>query len=189
MKVAATLLSTGIILLAPISALAVSPKIDPIPVSPEVELCDGHSHQHTAAEHRAWTKKYVWNRDKVSKWAKTKHRHALACAAKGERPAIRKSWQKAKWMLLPQNHDLWLRIGRCELPGSGYGGVNWRNPGPTYQGGLGFYSATWSGWLPAKWHGKSTRRYYNAGLAPWRLQMVVAQRVANDVGYTAWGCY
>lgn len=188
MKVAATLLSTGIILLAPISALAVSP-LDPIPEPPEAELCDGHNHLHTATEHRAWTKKYVWNRDKVSKWAKAKHRHALACAAERQRPAMRRSWQKAKWMLLPQNHDLWLRIGQCELPGSGYGGVNWRNMGPTYQGGLGFFSATWSGWLPAKWHGRSTRRYYNAGLAPWRLQMVVAQRVANDVGYTAWGCF
>lgn len=88
---------------------------------------------------------------------------------------------KAKKKRLPANHDLWLRIGRCEQPGRGYGGVNWSHHGPTYQGGLGFYSGTWASFkvpgMPA-----------NAGDATWRQQMWVANRLYARYGTSPWGC-
>ena len=43
--------------------------------------------------------------------------------------------------------DHWLRIGRCEQPGTGYGGINWYANGANevahFQGGLGISTATW----------------------------------------------
>ena len=83
---------------------------------------------------------------------------------------------------LPQNYSLWIKIGRCEQPGSGYRGVYWSHPGPTYQGGLGFYYATWDYYKPKGYPA-------DAGQATWRQQMRVANRVAAKVGFTAWGCY
>ena len=88
---------------------------------------------------------------------------------------------KAKKKRLPANHGLWLRIGRCEQPGSGYGGVNWSHRGPTYQGGLGFWYGTWAAFkvkgMPA-----------NAGDATWRQQMWVANRLYARYGVSPWGC-
>lgn len=82
---------------------------------------------------------------------------------------------------LPRNHDLWIRIGRCEQPGRGYMGINWSHHGPTYQGGLGFYSGTWASfkerWMPA-----------NAGDASWRAQMQVANKLYARYGTSPWGC-
>ena len=83
---------------------------------------------------------------------------------------------------MPQNWRLWIAMGRCEQPGRGAWGVNWSHTGPTYQGGLGFYYATWQHW---KLKGYPS----NAGYATWRQQMIVAQRVANSVGYSAWSCW
>lgn len=83
---------------------------------------------------------------------------------------------------MPANWQLWVKMGRCEQPGSGWRGVNWAHKGPTYQGGLGFYYRTWQGWkLP--WYPS------NAGYATWRQQMRVANRVARDVGFSAWSCW
>lgn len=83
---------------------------------------------------------------------------------------------------MPQNYSLWIKIGRCEQPGPGYRGIYWRHPGPTYQGGLGFYYATWDYYKPRGYPS-------DAGQATWRQQMRVANRVAASVGFTAWGCY
>ena len=81
----------------------------------------------------------------------------------------------------PANHDLWVRIGRCEQPGRGYMGINWSHPGPRYQGGLGFYSGTWAAfkepWMPS-----------NAGAASWRAQMQVANKLYARYGVSPWGC-
>lgn len=54
-------------------------------------------------------------------------------------------------------------------------------PGPTYQGGLGFYHATWDHWRPEDYP-------ENAGDATPEQQMVVADAVYDEVGARAWGC-
>lgn len=88
---------------------------------------------------------------------------------------------KAKKRSKPANHDLWVRIGRCEQPGSGYMGINWSHHGPTYQGGLGFWYGTWQAfkesWMPS-----------NAGDASWRAQMQVANKLYRAYGTSPWGC-
>lgn len=89
--------------------------------------------------------------------------------------------QIAKKKRLPKNHDLWIRIGRCEQPGSGYRGVNWSHPGPRYQGGLGFYSGTWAAF-------KEPGMPSNAGSATWRQQMWVANKLYARYGTSPWGC-
>ena len=83
---------------------------------------------------------------------------------------------------MPKNWRIWIAMGRCEQPGRGAWGVNWSHTGPTYQGGLGFYYRTWQGWKPKGYPS-------NAGYATWRQQMNVANRVANDVGFSAWSCW
>jgi len=82
---------------------------------------------------------------------------------------------------LPRNHDLWIRIGRCEQPGSGYKGIYWSHPGPRYQGGLGFYSGTWAAF-------KEPHMPANAGRATWRQQMWVANKLYARYGTSPWGC-
>ncbi|CAB4941506.1 unannotated protein [freshwater metagenome] len=83
---------------------------------------------------------------------------------------------------MPRNWRTWLAIGRCEQPGPGRWGIHWRNPGPTYGGGLGIYQGTWNGFKP--------RGYPSSpGRATWRQQMVVANRILRAVGITAWGCH
>jgi hypothetical protein len=72
----------------------------------------------------------------------------------------------------------WDRVAQCET------GSTWRGLGRTYQGGLGFYWATWDWW--ARELGLH-RRYPDAGLAPRLVQIRVADyglRVHR--GY--WGC-
>ena len=81
---------------------------------------------------------------------------------------------------LPANHDLWVRVGKCEQPGKGYRGINWAHRGPTYQGGLGFYSRSWDAFKPKGYPD-------NAGDATWRQQMVVANRLWHRAGW-GWGC-
>jgi hypothetical protein len=103
--------------------------------------------------------KFSWNAKLSSKSSSTK-----AIAAK-----------------MPKNWKTWIRIGRCEQPGSGAWGIRWNHPGPRYQGGLGFYSGTWDGYKPRGYPD-------NAGQATWRQQMNVANRVARSVGFSAWGC-
>jgi hypothetical protein len=156
------------------------------PTTPEQRECDGHVHQHGSAEHNRWSKK-LWNRYKIRQPAKAKHRHMMRCAETPKaRAEMRQQWKKAHRMLLPPNHDVWLRVGRCEQPGSGYGGVNWRVHGPTYEGGLGFYTTSWDAFR-RKANGRYISKHDNAGDAPWREQMRVAQNLWNSVGW-GWGC-
>jgi hypothetical protein len=90
-----------------------------------------------------------------------------------------------KWVVvtasMPKNWKTWIRIGRCEQPGSGAWGIRWNHPGPRYQGGLGFFSGTWDSFKPRGYPA-------DAGQATWRQQMNVANRVARAVGFSAWGC-
>lgn len=142
--------------------------------------CDGH--QHTLAGHMKWDGD-LWRADDIPDWAVVKHQHYVACAkSPTHREAMRQRWKRIKDSLLPENHDLWIRIGRCEQPGNGYMGVNWSFDGATYQGGLGIYSGTWDGSKPRGYPA-------DAGQATWREQMIVANRIAAAYGFTAWGCY
>ena len=81
---------------------------------------------------------------------------------------------------LPANHDLWLKVGRCEQPGNGYGGIRWNHPGPRHEGGLGFARSSWDAFKPRGYPD-------NAGDATWRQQMVTANRLYARVGW-GWGC-
>lgn len=163
-------------------ALFGSTSKDGVVENPSGSSCDGHSHVHTAAEHRSWSKRFIRSYS-IPKQAKKKHRHIVLCAeTPAERRLMIKRWTKVKASVLPRNHDLWIRIGRCEQPGSGYGGVNWSHPGPTYQGGLGFWYGTWDGFKP---HGFPA----DAGSATWRQQMKVANKLYDRYGGSPWGCY
>ena len=84
---------------------------------------------------------------------------------------------------LPKNYHLWIRMGQCEQPGREWPGrIYWSHPGPTYGGGLGIYQGTWVHW---KVKGMPSR----PGLATWRQQMWVANRIAASVGFSAWSCW
>jgi hypothetical protein len=91
-----------------------------------------------------------------------------------------KRWEHdwAWWKWLPQPYRA---IFQCETPTANHG-INWRHNSGTYQGGPGFYWGTWDGYKPAGFPSEA----YDA--TP-REQFIVAQRVANAVGFGAWGCY
>lgn len=151
-------------------------------ISPEAAgMCDGHKHDHTFGSYRSWAKRYLGAK-KIPKSARKKHRHQVLCAAgPGHQSAMIAYWRKVRKSILPPNHDLWIRIGRCEQPGSGYRGVYWSHPGPTYQGGLGFWYGTWDAFrYPGMPH--------SAGDASWRQQMRVANRLLRAYGTSPWGC-
>jgi hypothetical protein len=136
---------------------------------------------HTAKGHR-WVLN-LRGSTAIPKWAKAKHRRAVKCAkGPNHRKAMRNQWRKVERSLLPPNHDLWVRIGRCEQPGPGYMGVNWSHGGPTYQGGLGMWYGNWDALKPAGYPA-------DAGQASWRQQMKVANILAGIYGFSAWGCY
>lgn len=80
--------------------------------------------------------------------------------------------------------ETWLAIGRCEQPGNEWGGVRWSHPGPTYQGGLGFWYGTWDSFK----QGTSAEQIDNAGQATPQQQMEVARNIRDRYGYRAWGC-
>jgi hypothetical protein len=141
--------------------------------------CDGETR--TWQQHWSWAKK-LKNGYKIPGWAKDKHRFHVVCAAgPNHRLVMKTRWKKVKRSQLPPNHDLFVRIGRCEQPGNGYKGINWSHTGPTYQGGLGFYYRTWSGY-------KYPKMPSNAGYATWRQQMKVANRLYRMYGTSPWGC-
>ena len=75
--------------------------------------------------------------------------------------------------------DNWVSLGRCEQPGSGWRGVDWKQTG-NYIGGLGFYSGTYGAYKPKSypWPPHATPAHL----------IIVAERVKADVGITAWGC-
>ena len=145
----------------------------------EVIECKGKTR--TAQQHWSWSKKLKGGY-KIPGWAHQKHRFSVACAAgPNHKKVMQTRWKKVKRSQLPANHDLWVAIGRCEQPGSGYKGVNWSHTGPTFQGGLGFWYGTWSGF-------KYPNMPSNAGYATWRQQMKVANRLYQMYGTSPWGC-
>ena len=80
--------------------------------------------------------------------------------------------------LTPQVVSFWKGVAQCET------GQNWKGLGSTYQGGLGFYWATWNWWAGEL---GLLDKYPDAGDAPPLVQIEVAQygRVVYS-GY--WGC-
>lgn len=87
---------------------------------------------------------------------------------------------------------LWSRIGRCEQPGPGLGGIYWNPPaghsgGPDsdYPGGLGILAHNWDVYrVPA---GVET---VNGALASPGEQIRVARALVAAVGgYNGWACY
>lgn len=70
----------------------------------------------------------------------------------------------------------WDRMAQCETGG------NWQHfPYGTWTGGLGIYNQTWLGWGGGEFAP-------TAGQATKEQQIIVADRIAADVGYSAWGC-
>lgn len=140
--------------------------------------CERH---YTLADHMEWSDA-LWRGESIPDWAVKRHAEYVTCSAsRAQGQAMRVRWRKIKRSLLPANHDLWVRIGRCEQPGSGYMGVNWSFPGPTFQGGLGFWYGTWDSFKPRGYPA-------DAGQATWRQQMAVANRLLALYGTSPWGC-
>jgi hypothetical protein len=69
----------------------------------------------------------------------------------------------------------WDRMAKCETGG------NWSMVGSRYSGGLGFYNGTWDSFGGREFAAK-------AGQATREQQIVVANRVAKQVGLSGWGC-
>lgn len=69
----------------------------------------------------------------------------------------------------------WDRMAQCETGG------DWTMVGSRYSGGLGFYNGTWDSFGGREFAAK-------AGQATREQQIIVANRVANDVGISGWGC-
>jgi len=85
---------------------------------------------------------------------------------------------RASAALTPATVAYWDRVAQCET------GRRWQAPGPTYQGGVGFYWATWDWW--ARELGLH-RRYPDAHLAPRLVQIRVAD-YGRRVHRGYWGC-
>lgn len=141
--------------------------------------------RHSFKSHKKWTKRLVGAKGIPAK-AKRRHAHYVRCPkGPNHRKIMKARWKKVKNSIvepLPANHDLWVRIGRCEQPGPGYKGVNWSFSGATYQGGLGIWYGNWDSLKPRGYPS-------DAGVATWREQMEVANRLAANYGFSAWGCY
>jgi uncharacterized protein YabE (DUF348 family) len=69
----------------------------------------------------------------------------------------------------------WDNIARCETGG------NWAMQGPQYSGGVGFYNHTWDAFGGQQFA-------TNAGLATREQQIIVAERIRKQYGFSAWGC-
>jgi hypothetical protein len=68
---------------------------------------------------------------------------------------------------------VWRRLAMCETGG------NWRHRNSLYQGGLGFYYASWDAYRPRHFPAE-------AYLASPVEQVVVGKRIRADVGWVAW---
>ena len=76
----------------------------------------------------------------------------------------------------PTPVEYWDRMAQCETGG------NWQHyPHGTWTGGLGIYNQTWLGWGGGEFAP-------TAGQATKEQQIIVAERIAADIGYSAWGC-
>jgi hypothetical protein len=71
--------------------------------------------------------------------------------------------------------SFWDRMAQCETGG------NWSMVGSRYSGGLGFYNGTWDSFGGREFAAR-------AGRATREQQIIVANRVANGVGLSGWGC-
>lgn len=71
--------------------------------------------------------------------------------------------------------SFWDRMAQCETGG------NWSMVGSRYSGGVGFYNGTWDAFGGREFAAR-------AGQATRTEQIIVANRVANDVGLSGWGC-
>ena len=80
--------------------------------------------------------------------------------------------------LSPATVAYWDGVARCETGG------HWRGLGRTYQGGLGFYWATWDSWATEL---GLEARYPDAGDAPRLVQIRVAD-YGRRVHRGYWGC-
>jgi hypothetical protein len=69
----------------------------------------------------------------------------------------------------------WDRMAYCETGG------NWSMVGSKYSGGLGFWNGTWDGFGGREFAAR-------AGQATREQQIIVANRVADSVGLSGWGC-
>jgi hypothetical protein len=69
----------------------------------------------------------------------------------------------------------WDRMAQCETGG------DWSMVGSRYSGGLGFYNGTWDSFGGREFA-------HRAGQATREQQIVVANRVADEVGLSGWGC-
>lgn len=113
----------------------------------------------------------------------------VACVAQEQEQAKR---DKAYWPEYPvTTRDLerrgvpwrkFVSLGRCEQPGSEFGGVKWTTPaGWKWQGGTGMYRGT---------HQAVGHPYNkNIGATSWQTQVLVAERVRQRWGITAWGAH
>jgi hypothetical protein len=71
--------------------------------------------------------------------------------------------------------SFWDRMAQCETGG------NWSMVGSRYSGGLGFYNGTWDSFGGREFAAR-------AGQATREQQIIVANRVADGVGLSGWGC-
>ena len=145
------------------------------------QLGDRHSFQN----HKRWTARLLGAKA-IPRKAVRRNSHYVRCPkGPNHRKMMKARWAKVKDSIvepLPDNYSTWIRIGRCEQPGPGHGGVNWSFSGATYQGGLGIWYGNWDSLKPSGYPA-------DAGSATWRQQMEVANRLAAAYGFSAWGCY
>ena len=109
--------------------------------------------------------------------------HFHADTAHANRPAPAHAVEAFRTEILPLNWKFFVEIGRCEQPGDGRWGINWKHPGPTYPGGLGVFAPLWT-----------EDGIDGTDLAPTIPeatpieQMIHAQRIIDKYGVYAWGC-
>jgi len=144
-------------------ALAAGAATDPTtpPIDAELVVAEAQRVEAFAAALRAHEAEQARQLEAL---AAAEHAAALATLARAEREA-----QAG----IPDAY--WDRMAQCETGG------DWSMVGPRYSGGLGFYNGTWDSFGGREFAAR-------AGQATREQQIVVANRVANDVGLSGWGC-
>lgn len=82
--------------------------------------------------------------------------------------------------------DAWRAIALCEMPGPGGvpsepWGAHWGFIGSRFSGAYGIANSTWRAF-------DGTEFGPTAGHATWQQQTIVARRIRDRHGYSAWGC-
>lgn len=80
----------------------------------------------------------------------------------------------------PRLRPLWRADAICE---TGQNPPNWQFRAGSYEGGIAFYSGTWTAW---KKHVAAARTYVHAYQAPAWVQAAVAEWGLDNIG--RWGC-